>query len=119
MKRIRPFRCGGRFFEKYGGGPDTIECGSVRWDIARTTHGIEGGNDVTDKWKLAPEKLRKLKDPKSWKIEGTDEWSSGRKGVGLIGQDRAVESISFGLMVPGRGYNIFVTGQPEIGRAHV
>ena len=28
----------------------------------------------------------------------------------------AVESISFGLMVPGRGYNIFVTGQPGSGR---
>ena len=69
--------------------------------------GTEGGNDVTDnvtdKWKLTPGKLRRLKDPGSWKVKGTDEWGPGRKGVGLIGQERAVESISFGLMVPGRG----------------
>lgn len=71
---------------------------------------------MTDKWKLTPGKLRRLKDPGSWKVKGTDEWGPGRKGVGLIGQERAVESISFGLMVPGRGYNIFVTGQPGSGR---
>ena len=69
-----------------------------------------------DKWRLAPEKLRRLKDPGSWKVKSTDEWPSGKNGVRLIGQDRAVESISFGLTAPGRGYNIFVTGQPGSGR---
>ncbi|MCL1941536.1 MAG: AAA family ATPase [Synergistaceae bacterium] len=34
----------------------------------------------------------------------------------LIGQDRAVESISFGLSVTARGYNIFVTGENGSGR---
>ena len=34
----------------------------------------------------------------------------------LIGQQRAVEAIDFGLSVNGRGYNIFITGQPDNGR---
>ncbi|MBQ9565813.1 MAG: AAA family ATPase [Synergistaceae bacterium] len=34
----------------------------------------------------------------------------------LIGQNRAMEAIEFGLVVRGRGYNIFMTGQPGSGR---
>ncbi len=68
---------------------------------------------MTEKWKLSPDRLRKVKDPKSWGFKTTAELRSGRS---LIGQERAVESISFGLNVPGRGYNIFVTGYPGSGR---
>ncbi len=68
---------------------------------------------MTDKWKLSPSKLRKEKDPKSWGFKTTEELKSARS---LIGQERAVESISFGLRVPSRGYNIFVTGSPGSGR---
>lgn len=35
---------------------------------------------------------------------------------GLIGQERAVKSINFGLAVPNRGYNIFIVGEPGSGR---
>jgi predicted ATP-dependent protease len=69
--------------------------------------------DRTGKWKLPLDKLRKERDPKSWGFKTTDELRSAR---GLIGQERAVESISFGLSVPDRGYNIFVTGYPGSGR---
>jgi predicted ATP-dependent protease len=69
--------------------------------------------DMTDKWKLSPGKLRKAIDPKNWKFKTTEELES--KGS-PIGQERAVESISFGLEVPSRGYNIFVTGRPGNGR---
>ncbi|MDR1378603.1 MAG: AAA family ATPase [Synergistaceae bacterium] len=69
--------------------------------------------DVTDKWKLSPDKLRKVTDPKSWHFKTTEELKSAKS---LIGQERAVESISFGLDVPSRGYNIFVTGYPGSGR---
>jgi predicted ATP-dependent protease len=68
---------------------------------------------MTDKWKLSPGKLRKVVDPQNWKFETTEELEP--KGS-LIGQGRAVESISFGLEVPSRGYNIFVTGRPGNGR---
>ncbi|MDR2522904.1 MAG: AAA family ATPase [Synergistaceae bacterium] len=69
--------------------------------------------DMTDKWKLPLDKLRRVTAPKSWKFKTTDDIKSTRS---LIGQERAVESISFGLEVPSRGYNIFVTGRPDSGR---
>jgi predicted ATP-dependent protease len=66
-----------------------------------------------NKWKLPPGKLRKETNPKSWKCKTTDDFNPvGRP----IGQRRAVESISFGLEVPSRGYNIFLTGYPGSGR---
>ena len=46
----------------------------------------------------------------------TDAISPGRKVMGLIGQDRAVEAMEFGLAIPGKGYNIFVAGRPGSGR---
>ena len=35
---------------------------------------------------------------------------------GLIGQERAVRSVNFGLSVNSRGYNIFMVGEPGCGR---
>lgn len=35
---------------------------------------------------------------------------------GLIGQERAVKSVGFGLTVPNKGYNIFIVGEPGSGR---
>jgi hypothetical protein len=34
----------------------------------------------------------------------------------IVGQDRAVEAIGFGLAMPGIGYNVFVTGLSGTGR---
>ena len=68
--------------------------------------------------KLLPEKLRRFKPVESWKINTTDDIKLTRtlKPEPLIGQQRAVEAMEFGLAVNGRGYNIFVVGQPDSGR---
>ncbi|MBQ7154151.1 MAG: AAA family ATPase [Synergistaceae bacterium] len=68
--------------------------------------------------RLAPDKLRKIKPAESWKFSTTDEIDAARprKPEPLIGQHRAVEAIEFGLAVKGKGYNIFVVGQPGSGR---
>ncbi|MDR1649793.1 MAG: AAA family ATPase, partial [Synergistaceae bacterium] len=72
-------------------------------------------NSSSGKWKLPPDKLRRETDPKSWKRKTTEDFTKKPAGS-PIGQKRAVESISFGLEVPSRGYNIFVTGYPGSGR---
>lgn len=69
-------------------------------------------------YKLTPDKLRKIKPVESWKINTTEDitLSKSREPEPLIGQQRAVEAIDFGLAVNGRGYNIFITGIPDSGR---
>ena len=71
-----------------------------------------------EKFRLAPDKLRRRKPPESWKFSTTDDIAvtKSRRPEPLIGQQRAVESIEFGLAVDGKGYNIFVVGQPGSGR---
>ena len=69
----------------------------------------------SDKLSLGPDKLRRVKRPESWKLEGTDRIQA-KTSLRLIGQERAVEAMEFGLAVPGRGYNIFLTGTPGSGR---
>ncbi|MBQ7193129.1 MAG: AAA family ATPase [Synergistaceae bacterium] len=68
--------------------------------------------------RLTPEKLKKVKPAESWKISTTDDiaLTKSRKPEPLIGQQRAFEAMEFGLAVDGRGYNIFVVGQPGSGR---
>ncbi|MFP4482962.1 MAG: Lon protease family protein [Thermovirgaceae bacterium] len=62
---------------------------------------------------LKTEDLRKRTDPTSLGLSST-------RDVGcldaLIGQERAVNSISFGLEVQNKGYNIFVVGDHGSGR---
>ncbi|MBR2207642.1 MAG: AAA family ATPase [Synergistaceae bacterium] len=71
-----------------------------------------------DSHKLQPKELRKIKDESSWKFKTTDEiiLKKTKTPAPLIGQQRAVEAMDFGLAVNGRGYNIFITGQPDNGR---
>jgi predicted ATP-dependent protease len=51
-----------------------------------------------------------------------DEWlhwkgsSEIEPATTIVGQDRAVEAIGFGLAMPGIGYNVFVTGLSGTGR---
>lgn len=75
-------------------------------------------HNTGSRWKLTPDKLRKTKQPETWKIATTDDIALPRskKPEPLIGQQRAIESMEFGLAVNGRGYNIFVVGQPGSGR---
>jgi lon-related putative ATP-dependent protease len=58
--------------------------------------------------------LRPAVDPSSFPFETTAEVSPH---VGLIGQDRAIEAIKFGLGIDSKGFNIVVTGEPGTGRS--
>lgn len=57
--------------------------------------------------------LRPTCDPAIFTFNTTAELPSY---VGLIGQERAVEAIKFGLAITDRGFNICVSGQPGTGR---
>jgi lon-related putative ATP-dependent protease len=66
---------------------------------------------------LVPEvpidQLRPACDPASFAFETTAEVEPH---VGLIGQERAVEAIKFGLAMDSPGFNIVVSGEPGTGR---
>ncbi|CCH47640.1 Lon protease family protein [Pseudodesulfovibrio piezophilus] len=59
------------------------------------------------------EKLKWTLDPKILKIATTDDLEPQTE---IIGQKRGVEAFRFGMGMHKKGYNIFVTGQPGIGR---
>ena len=79
-------------------------------------HIVHAGSDT--RFRLDPDKLRKIKPVESWKINTTEDiaLTRTRKPEGLPGQQRAVESMEFGLAVNGNGYNIFLVGHPGSGR---
>jgi lon-related putative ATP-dependent protease len=58
-------------------------------------------------------KLRPRCDPSKFSFETTAEV---QPYVGLIGQDRAVSAIRFGLSIDSKGFNVCVAGQPGTGR---
>ena len=62
---------------------------------------------------LPPEKLRKEIDPKIMRCKTTDEIPPLE---GIIGQERAVRALRFGLDIKERGFNIYVAGYPGTGR---
>lgn len=64
-------------------------------------------------YKLSVHELRKRVDPVSLGIKDT---SNIEHLQGIIGQKRAVDALQFGLKIKGVGFNIFVAGQPGIGK---
>ncbi len=62
---------------------------------------------------LPPEQLRKEFDSDSLPIEATE---SLKPPDGIIGQERAVHALQFGLGIQNSGYNIFVAGERGIGK---
>jgi lon-related putative ATP-dependent protease len=62
---------------------------------------------------LSSEKLRKECDPKMMRCETTQELEPLE---GIIGQERAVRALKFGLDIRERGFNIYVAGYPGTGR---
>lgn len=62
---------------------------------------------------LGPERLRRVFDAKKMGIE-TTEGIEPLKGI--IGQDRAVQALQFGLDIKATGFNIYVAGPPGIGK---
>ncbi|MPZ48255.1 MAG: AAA family ATPase [Dehalococcoidia bacterium] len=57
--------------------------------------------------------LRPVCDPASFNFETTADVEPYQ---GLIGQDRAVDALKFGLSIEGNGFNICVSGEPGTGR---
>ena len=68
---------------------------------------------IADNCKLPLKELRKITDTEVLGIESTKDIPPLD---GIIGQQRAVESISFGLSIKNKGYNLFVVGEYGSGR---
>lgn len=66
-----------------------------------------------EKFRLKENKLYKVCDYKNFDFETTEELVPLQ---GIIGQDRAISSIDFGLKMDKKGYNIFVSGEWGTGR---
>ena len=62
---------------------------------------------------LEPEQLRRRSDPSIFSFESTSELPPLQR---VIGQERAVRAIDFGIDMPGQGYNIFAVGPAGSGR---
>ncbi len=62
---------------------------------------------------LTPEKIRKACEPNFIRCETTQELVPLRE---IIGQERAVRALKFGLGIRDRGFNIYVAGYPGTGR---
>jgi predicted ATP-dependent protease len=62
---------------------------------------------------LPASNLRAVIDPKSLGFKSTAEL---KPPEGLIGQERALKALEFGLAMPGPEFNVFVVGPPSSGR---
>ncbi|MEG2183414.1 MAG: ATP-binding protein [Cloacibacillus sp.] len=67
---------------------------------------------IKDK-KLTAEQVRRSADLEALGFKTT---KGLEKLAGLVGQERAVRSVNFGLSVQSKGYNIFIVGEPGCGR---
>ena len=67
-----------------------------------------------NRWELKPESLRAAVDPDSLGFETTLDVTPLKEKV--VGQDRAVHALEFGLGVKDLEYNIFVAGPPRAGK---
>lgn len=63
---------------------------------------------------LKPEELRYRCDPGRFGFQSTEEIGPFE---GIIGQERAVKAIDFGLSVRRKGYNLFIAGPTGTGRS--
>lgn len=66
-----------------------------------------------DALRLKASQVARLCDPRSLGFESTAELEPI---TSLIGQERALRSLDFGLQVKNSGYNVFVVGRPGSGR---
>jgi lon-related putative ATP-dependent protease len=68
----------------------------------------------TDRFRVPLEELRRRQDPADFGFECTQDLSPLTE---LVGQDRALRSLKFGLGIDKPGYNVFVTGLAGTGKA--
>jgi len=66
------------------------------------------------KLRVAPKELRRICDPKIFRFKNTDHLKALDT---VLGQDRAVQAIEFGLNMKSPGYHIFVTGEEGTGKS--
>jgi lon-related putative ATP-dependent protease len=71
---------------------------------------------MRERMEVAIDALRCVCDPKQFKFRNTSHLVPLE---GVIGQERAVQAIDFGLNMKSSGYNIFVTGQEGTGKATI
>jgi len=64
-------------------------------------------------YELSPQDLRKECDPTLMRCESTEDLTPLE---GIIGQERAVRALKFGLDIKERGFNIYVAGYAGTGR---
>lgn len=63
--------------------------------------------------RLAPDALTRPFEPSQFTFTTTDDLEPF---LGVLGQERAVEALQFGVAMPRAGYNIYVMGEPGTGR---
>ncbi|MCP8463895.1 AAA family ATPase [Pseudomonas sp. ZM23] len=63
--------------------------------------------------RLAPDELTRPFSPEQFPFSTTDELEPF---LGVLGQERAVEALQFGVAMPRPGYNVFVMGESGTGR---
>lgn len=68
---------------------------------------------MLERYKVPIEKLRNQCDSSIFPHETTESWIVDRE---LIGQDRAMEALKYGLSMKRKGYNIYVSGLAGTGR---
>jgi lon-related putative ATP-dependent protease len=65
---------------------------------------------------LTPDALRRNCDPETFDFETTEELTALKS---IVGQDRAVQAIRFGIGIANQGYNLFALGSPGVGKFSV
>ncbi|MFA5577584.1 MAG: ATP-binding protein [Tissierellaceae bacterium] len=68
---------------------------------------------MSEKYIIPIERLRNQCNPNVFPFETTEKWAAKRE---LIGQDRAMEALKYGLTMKRKGYNIYVSGYTGTGR---
>lgn len=68
---------------------------------------------MIDKYKVSLEKLKNYCNPDIFPYETTEDLKVDRE---LIGQDRAMEALKYGLSMKRKGYNIYVSGLAGTGK---
>ncbi len=68
---------------------------------------------VAARLRLAPEALTRRFSSEQFAFTNTDDLEPFR---GVLGQERAVEALQFGVAMPRPGYNVYVMGEPGTGR---
>jgi len=70
---------------------------------------------MSEKNKIKIEKLKRSCELSDFDFSSTEDLEPFEEGI--IGQNRAVEAVDFGLNVEKEGYNIFMTGLPGTGKS--